>query len=487
MQPTTDDPPQAPGVELAQLQTVAQCREVIDSLRQVVTHQQQQLAELQQQIAWLHERLKLDSKTSSKPPSSDGPGSGNRAQRRASGRKRGAQKGHAGSYRALLEEAQVDQVIDCPVAEVCECGAAVRIESGFIRHQVFDAPVVQALVSEYRLHAGCCTACGKRHRARLPAGVPSGQIGPRALALVGVLGTHYHLTQMKARDLLAEVLGVDFSVGAISQAHGKVALALKEPLREVAAQVRQAPVKHIDETGYPREGGANWAWAVVTPKLVHYSLLPTRARYAATSLIGEQPTGNVVSDRYAVYDYVDAHRRQICWSHLLRDFTRISQRAGLAGRIGRGLLGAGYVLFRWRAQDRSTARFEPLCRRVRRLLEQGSAQRHCTRTARTCANVLRLWPALWTFLHNQDVPPTNNDAERALRAIVLKRKISGPTRSRRGDEFIARGFSAYETCRRQGRNLWHYLHEAVVAWIDKTTPPSLLPAITVTAVAAPSG
>jgi transposase len=143
---------------------------------------------------------------------------------------------------------------------------------------------------------------------------------------------------------LAEVLGVDFSVGAISQAHGKVALALKEPLREVAAQVRQAPVKQIDETGYPREGAGNWAWAVVTPKLVYYSLLPTRARYAATSLIGEQPTGNVVSDRYAVYDYVDEHRRQICWSHLLRDFARISQRAGLAGRIGRGLLGAGYVL-----------------------------------------------------------------------------------------------------------------------------------------------
>jgi transposase len=362
----------------------------------------------------------------------------------------------------------------------------VRLEGEPMRHQVFDAPLVRAQVSEYRLQAGCCAACGKRHRANLPAGVPSGQIGPRALALVGVLGTRYHLTQMKVRDLLADVVGVDFSVGAISQAHAKVALALKAPLIEVAAALAEAPVVQVDETHYPREGAGNWAWTVVTPKLVSYSLLPSRARYVAVSLLGGKPAGLVVSDRYAVYDYVDVAQRQICWAHLLRDFARIGLRAGLAGRLGRGLLGAGYVLFRWREQDRSAAQFAPLRRRVRRLLEQGSTQPYCTRTARTCANVLRLWPALWTFLDHPAVPPTNNEAERALRTLVLKRKISGPTRSRRGDEFIARGFSAYESCRRQGRNLWNYLHEAVVAWIDKTAAPSLLP-VAGAAVAAPSG
>lgn len=482
MQPLPDEPLEAPGAEPVRPQTVAQCHEVIDTLIRLV-------AEQQRQIAWLQERVALDSKTSSKPPSSDGPASGSRAQRRASGRKRGAQKGHPGSFRALLEEERVDQIIDCPPPEVCECGGAVRIEGEPMRHQVFDAPVVRARVSEYRLQAGCCTACGKPQRARLPAGVPSGQIGPRALALVGVLGTRYHLTQMKVRDLLAEVVGVDFSVGAISQAHAKVALALKAPVAEAAAALAEAPVVQIDETHYPREGAGNWAWAVVTPKLVCYSLLPSRARYVAVSLIGEKPTAKVVSDRYAVYDYVDVQQRQVCWAHLLRDFARIGQRAGLAGRIGRGLLGAGYVLFRWRAHDRSAAQFDPLRRRVKRLLEQGSAQTHCPRTARTCANVLRLEPALWTFLHDPAVPPTNNEAERALRALVLKRKISGPSRSRRGDEFIARGFSAYETCRRQGRDLWNYLHDAVVAWLDKTTPPSLLPGVaaTTTAVAAPSG
>jgi len=133
---------------------------------------------------------------------------------------------------------------------------------------------------------------------------------------------------------------------------------------------------------------------------------------------------------------------------------------------------------------KTAAQFDPLHRRIKRLLVQGSTQTQCTRTANTCANLLKLQPAMWTFLDNPAVPPTNNEAERALRALVLKRKISGPTRSKRGDEFLAHGFSVYETCRRQGRDLWNYMHEAVVAWIDKAAAPSLVPA---DVAAAPSG
>ena len=109
MPPIADELLPAQGAEVVRPPTVAQCHEVIDRLcqelaqtQQQMAAQQQQLADQQQQIAWLQERIKLDSTTSSKPPSSDGPASGSRAQRRASGRKRGAQKGHPGSFRALL-------------------------------------------------------------------------------------------------------------------------------------------------------------------------------------------------------------------------------------------------------------------------------------------------------------------------------------------------------------------------------------------------
>jgi transposase len=427
-------------------------------------------------VALLQERIKLDSTNSSKPPSSDGPGGGNRRQRRASQRARGAQKGHKGSFRALLDQSKVDQIIDCPPPEVCECGAPVLADSEPLRHQVFDVPPVRAQVNEYRLYSGCCSGCGKKHRAPLPAGVPTGQIGPRALALIGTLGTHYHLTQFKIRDLLAQVAGVDFSVGAISQAHGKLAQALAAPVDEAIRSLPTAPVLNMDETRYPREGArGNWVWAAVQPTLAVFAVLPSRARYVIHSLIGEQPQAIVGSDRYTGYAHIAPERRQLCWSHLIRDFIRISERKGQPGRIGAKLVGAAYVLFRWRAACKTAEQFAPLQRRVERALKQGAEQTECKRTAATCKNLLKSWPSLWTFLRDPRVQPTNNDAERALRKLVLKRKISGPTRSRRGDEFIARGFSVQETCRRQGRDLWDFMHQAVTAWIDKTPAPSMMP------------
>ena len=466
---TTDGEQPSPPLGMTMPPTVPECHAVIGALVLEVGH-------LREQMAWLQERLKVDSRNSSKPPSSDGPGSGNRAQRRASQRNRGAQKGHPGAYRELVPETEVDGVQDCTPAAVCECGGAVNVQGKPLRHQVFDIPPVQPEVQEYRLYSGVCAQCGRGHRAPLPQGVPSGQIGPRALALVGVLGTRFHLTQGKIRDLLAQTLGLNFSIGAISQAHGKVAAALKAPVAAAATTLVDAPVLHVDETRYPREGSANWVWGVIQPKLAVFSILPSRARYVIVDLIGQAPTGVVVSDRYAAYAHIDAGRRQVCWAHLLRDFTRIAQRAGLAGRIGRRLLGLGYLMFRWRERGKTSAeQFEPIMRRLRRALEQGAAQVRCQRTANTCANLLKLWPALWAFITHPGVAPTNNAAEQALRGIVLKRKISGPTRSRRGDEFIARGFSVHETCRRQGLDLWAYLHRAVVAWIDKAPHPSLVP------------
>jgi transposase len=195
----------------------------------------------------------------------------------------------------------------------------------------------------------------------------------------------------------------------------------------------------------------------------------------------------VTTDRYAGYAFIDNEHRQICWAHLLRDLNRIGQRQGLAGQIGRKLLGLGLVMFRRRGKGQlSGDKLDALKRRMRATLELGAQQQQCSRTANTCANIIKLWPALWTFTTNASLAPTNNAAEQALRSVVLKRKISGPTRSLRGDQFLSRGFSAHETCLRQGRDLWEFMHSAVHAFIANTAPPSLLPSTTTVAIA-PSG
>jgi transposase len=98
-----------------------------------------------------------------------------------------------------------------------------------------------------------------------------------------------------------------------------------------------------------------------------------------------------------------------------------------------------------------------------------------SRTANTCANLLKMWPALWTFLGNPLVAPTNNAAERVLRDYVIKRKLSNCTRSRRGMEFTERIFSTVQTCKMQARVAYDFIHEAVHSWVGHLQPPSLLP------------
>ncbi len=106
---------------MAQLpQTVAECHAVI--------------AQLLQRLKVLEERVNLDSNNSSKPPSSNGPGRTNRAGRRASERKRGAQPGHKGHTRAMLDESEVDRVVDCRPQAVCECGGRIEVAAAPQRH-----------------------------------------------------------------------------------------------------------------------------------------------------------------------------------------------------------------------------------------------------------------------------------------------------------------------------------------------------------------
>ena len=102
-----------------------------------------------------------------------------------------------------------------------------------------------------------------------------------------------------------------------------------------------------------------------------------------------------------------------------------SEKASLSdsGRIGQRLLGYGYLLFRWRDQEKGARHFAWVQRPMRLQLQLGSAQTQCSLTANTCANLLKMWPALWTFLHNPLVAPTNNAAERALRDYVTRTSV----------------------------------------------------------------
>ena len=119
----------------------------------------------------------------------------------------------------MVPESEVSQRIECmPPAQCDACGASVQPDGDKpMRHQVFELPEVKPLVSEYVRLRGICSGCGRKHHAALPAGVPSGQLGPRALALVGTLAGQFHLTQRKVQAVLSQLMGIQFSLGAVSR------------------------------------------------------------------------------------------------------------------------------------------------------------------------------------------------------------------------------------------------------------------------------
>jgi len=460
-------PPEKGQTDLPE--TVPACHDMIlDLLRS-----QNQLMD---RLNALEERVNLNSRNSSKPPSSDGPTTPPRP-RPKSGKRAGGQPGHKGTHREMLAEDQVHHRLECPPPNRCEgCGAQVEVDADkAIRHQVFDLPRIDPVVTEYVRLRGICCGCGRKHHGALPAGVPSGQLGPRALALVGTLAGQFHLTQRKVQAVLSHIMGIRFSLGTVSQAHGLVSEALAAPVAQLHAELQHAPVCHADETRHQSHNQQLWMWALASDWGVRFRIDVSRGQMAARLLLGDQPSFITVSDRYAGYNHLPLEQRQVCWAHLLRDFERIAGRAALAGLIGRRLLGYGYLLFRWRDQDKDVRHYDWLQKRIRAQLDVGRQQKVCSRTANTCTNLLKIWPALWTFVNNPLVPPTNNAAERALRDYVIKRKLSYCTRSGRGLQFTERVFSTVQTCKMQGRVAFEFIGNAVQSWLGGIRAPSLVP------------
>jgi transposase len=461
------------------LSTEPQLPATVEACHAVIRETWGMLHQLIQRVQVLEEQVKLNSRASSKPPSSDGPGRGSRLSKPKSGRSVGAQPGHKGSFRAMLPGDEVDQQVLCRPAPQCQqCrGEVVIDEVKPIRHEVFDLPPIQPQVTEYLRLRGVYSSCGLKYHGALPAGVPSGQLDPRALALalVGTLSGQFHLTQGNIQRLLAKILSLKFSIGTISMAHGHVAQALAEPVRQLHAHLNLTPVRHADETSHKSHNHMMWAWTQTCDWGAHFRIDPSRGQEAAKALLGAQPQGVIVSDRYASYNFIDLQQRQVCWAHLLRDFARIATRQGQTGVIGARLQACGYAPFRWRKQGRPAGHFEWLQRCIQKHLQASAAQTVCTRTANTCANLLKVEVALWHFLRNPAAPPTNNAAERALRGFVIKRKLSFFTRSGRGLRFFERIFSTVQTCAIQGRQTFGYLQEVMSSWLAGKTAPSLVP------------
>jgi transposase len=439
--------------------------------------------ELLQRVAQLEARLKQTSRNSSKPPSSDPPQAKPRAAKEPTGRKSGGQPGHEGHGRKLKPESEVDQIIDVRPEHCGQCGTLLLGEDPEPeRHQVTELPRITPVVTEYRRHCLWCVACGARTQAAWPTTMPTGSFGPRVQATVGYLTGRSGASQREVQDLFATLYQMEVSVGGIGALEQAVSAALAAPVVEAQTYVQRQPVRNADETSWREKRQRRWLWISVTPLVTIFRLLKTRGAAGAKQLLGEIVWGIIGTDHYAGYHWIAPRQRQLCWAHLKREFVAWSERTGETARIGLALLAVEKQLFGlwYRVRDGTLtwAAFQvamlPLMARVSTLLQEGVAGADM-KAQGTCRNLRKREAALWTFVWEPGVEPTNNCAERPLRRAVLWRRRSFGTQSEAGSQFVERILTAVTTLRQQRRDVLEYLTAACAAAICHDPAPPLLP------------
>ena len=478
----TQPPPQPKTLEEAQEIINALwvfCRE----LSERVESQQKQIEAQQKEINELKEKLNTNSKNSSKPPSSDKfkqkptpkPNKKNK-------RKQGGQPGHKGVTRALLPENEVDYIEKCHPKKRCDCGSHIKLTGNYRPHQVHELPRVKAIVTEYQLHSGACSGCGKLHQAKLPNGIPVGMLGPIAIAKIGTLTGDYKMSKRNIISLFGDFYGLYISTGTVSNAEKIVSAALEIPVEEAKIFIPQQVAVHADETRHTEKKQKMWSWVFIASLVAAFIIRPSRGARVAKDFLGETFKGILSSDRYSGYAWLATVFRQLCWAHLLRDFKKISERSGTSGRVGEELLMHTNRMFHYwhKVKDGVLSRqrfkklMKPIRTRVEVLLLEGKRCRH-KNTAGTCKHILKLKEALWTFIEKEGVEPTNNLAEQILRRLVIWRKTSFSTQSAAGTLYLERIMTTVATCKLQKRNVLDFVTDAIRAHLSGTLAPSLLP------------
>jgi len=443
-----------------------------------------ELVAAKKRISELEARVGQNSRNSSKPPSSDPPGTG-RPSGESSGRKRGGQPGHEPSRRELLPPERVDQFEDHwpTICEECKAPlpSEMRTEVGEpARHQVTEMPRVQAQVTEHRLHGQFCECCGHVTEAILPALVPSGAFGHRLRAVVALCAGRYRLSKRVTQELLSDVLGVELSLGSVSNVERQVSEALAAPVEEARDFVRHQPVVHADETGWREAKSRAWLWTATTALVTVFQIAKSRGARVIKEMLGEGLGGFIVVDRWSAYEWADL--RQLCWAHLLRDFQGFLDRGGRGAVLGQKLLATARCMFElWhRVRDKTLSRktfqrrMGPFERRILRLLREARVHAE-PKTAGMAREIVDQRNYLWTFVDNAGIEPTNNAAERAIRPAVLWRKGSFGTDSSNGSRFVERILSTVTTLKQQGRHVLDYLTHASEAHALRRPAESLLP------------
>jgi len=448
---------------------------MILELREVIAQQSQRIQTLEDQLA-------KNSRNSGKPPSSDGLKKKPRSLREKGKRKSGGQKGHKGHTLEMVADPHHvvhHALTNCPHCQMDVRQVAVaRVE----KRQVFDVPEVRIEVTEHQGEVKTCPCCHHTIKAHFPQDVDRAvQYGKRIQAQATYLTMYQLLPLKRTCELLGDFYGHAPSEAMILGGLEAVHASIQPTLATIKAQLVNADVLHNDETGLRVEGQLHWLHVSATDTLTYYAVHGKRGQEAMREIgILPQFGGVSVHDGWASYFQFNDGSHALCNAHHLRElrFVEEQYQQAWASQMAQLLRDAKHEVAAC-ADDQTAlapARIAFYHQHYERLLQQGFRANPPPETPPPKKRGRNKQPPpknlldrlhkyqheTLAFIADFRIPFDNNLAERDVRMMKVKQKISGTFRTQHGAELFCEIRAYISTVRKQGQSVICALHHALL-------------------------
>lgn len=425
----------------------------------------EQLKQLQAEVEQLKEALRKlsnrDSDNSSQPPSANAQKKNNKAIKQHS-KKQGPKYDHPGTTRNGFS--QVDHRVEIPLEQCPACGSSVVqvAEAPLKRNQIAELVERPVEVWEYQRAQYKCPSCGWQGYAALPLGCREDfSYGAVLSSVVGWLGYGGHLSWLKQRYLVETIYGIPLSQGSLSKMHQWFCRSLHPSYESWWQSIQRPGVRCLDETSYRLDGVNYWLWVATSDQVCVMFLAPSRSSAEVKSLLGEDFSGILSSDCWSAYNRQAAQAKQKCLAHIGRELKALTTSNFASNRqfseqVMPILESARRAYADYHASKLTLEQLQSyrlvVEAQLAQVLDNPPAKGWAADAQALAKRFRRYWSDWFTFLSHPAVKPDNNDAERALRPVVVHRKVSGGARSYWGGQLVAMMFSFLETMRLQGEN-----------------------------------
>lgn len=451
---------------LAELPEVQALVELVSKQQQQIEAQQQQIEKLKDELSKLKNR---SSQNSSVPPSQDLLKKPSRKEAGKLGKKRGPKYDHPGRTRNGFGQANQTIRWSLETCPVCGRGVTVVEQAPLKVQQVAELVEQPIEIREYQRPKYHCDESGWSGYGSLPWGVKAGfSYGARLSSIVGWLGYGGNLTWHKQIYVLESIFKVPISQGSLAKMHRWFQESLEPSYQQWLRWVQEPGVRCVDETTYLIDGIKHWLWVATSDQVCVLTLAPTRSSAELQQLLGEKFEGILTSDCFSAYNPQAATAKQKCLTHLERDLkalatSRFAANRDFSARVTHLLTLARQAHRDYHAGQLSLEQLQStrlqLESQLQAVLDTPPQSGWPADAQRLRQRLQKYWSDWFTFLSHPKVKPDNNDAERALRPVVVHRKVSGTARSDWGGRLVAQMFSFLETMRLQGANAVETLFE----------------------------